>query len=54
MIKLSKRHFYLNDSVKSFGIRINKSLNWKHHVNDNARKLNLANALFYKSLTHIT
>ena len=46
-IKLSRKRLYPTDSVKYLGIRIDKNLNWKHHVRDIAIKLNRANALLF-------
>ena len=47
-IKLNRKQLYPTDSVKYLGIRIDKNLNWKHHVSDIAIKLNRANALLFK------
>ena len=47
-IKLNRKRPYPTDSVKYLGIRIEKNLNWKHHVSDIAIKLNRANALLFK------
>ena len=47
-IKLNRKRLYPTDSVKYLGIRIEKNLNWKHHVSDIAIKLNRANALLFK------
>ena len=47
-IKLSRTRLYPTDSVIYLGIRIDENLNWKHHVSDNAIKLNIANALLFK------
>ena len=35
-------------SVKYLGVKIDKNLNWKYHVNDLFVKLNRANALLFK------
>ena len=35
------------DSAKYLGIRNDENLNWKHHVNDIAKKLNRENALLF-------
>ena len=47
-IKLNRKRLYPTDFVKYLGIRIDKNLNWKHHVSDIAIKLNRANALLFK------
>ena len=39
---------YKANSVKYLGIRIDKKLNWKAHINDIALKLIRANAMLYK------
>ena len=47
-IKLNRKRLYPTDSVKYLGIRIDKNLNWKHHISDIAIKLNRTNALLFK------
>ena len=47
-IKLNRKQLYPTDSVKCFGIRVDKNLNWKHHVPDIAIKLNRENALLFE------
>ena len=47
-VKLNRKRVYPTDSVKHLGIRIDEILNWKHHVNDTAVKLNRANALLFE------
>ena len=47
-IKLNGKQLYEINSVKYLGIRIDKKLNWKAHINDIALKLIRANAMLYK------
>ena len=47
-IKQSRKRLYPTDSVEYLGIRIDESLNWKHHVTDIVIKLNRANVLLLK------
>ena len=47
-IKLNRKRLYPTDFVKYLGIRIDKNLNWKHHVSDIANKLNRTNAVLFK------
>ena len=47
-IKLNRKRLYPTDSVEYLCIRIDKNLNWKHHVSDIAIKLNRADALLFK------
>ena len=46
-IKMSRKLYHWQ-SVKYFGIKINKYLNGKHHVNDIAVSLNRVNAPLFK------
>ena len=46
-IKFSRKRLYPSKSVKYLGIKIDKNLNWKQHINDIAIKLNRANALLF-------
>ena len=48
-IKVSRQRLYPSNSVKYFGVRIDKFLHWHDQVNDNAVKLNRANAILPKS-----
>ena len=46
-IKLNRERYYLAPSTKyHLGIKIDDNLNWHHHVNDFAAKLNNTNVLF--------
>ena len=47
-IKIGRKRVYPTDSLKYLGIRIDESLNWKHHISDIAITLNRANALLFK------
>ena len=47
-VKLNRRQLFLTDSVKYLGIKVDKNLNWKHHVSDIVIQLNRANALLFK------
>ena len=52
-IKLNKKQVYETNSVKYFGITIDKKLNWKVHIDNIAIKLIRANALFYKVRNYV-
>ena len=47
-IKLNRKRLYPTPSVKYLGVKIDENLNWHHHINDLAAKLNKANALLFK------
>ena len=47
-VKLGKKRIFPSDSVKYLGVKIDKQLNWKTHVNDIAIKLIRANAMLFK------
>ena len=47
-IKLNRKRLYPTPSVKYLGVKIDENLNWHHHINDLAAKLNRANALLFK------
>ena len=47
-IKLNEKRLYPSQSVWYLGIKIDHNMNWKNHINDNAVKLNRANALLFK------
>ena len=47
-IKLNRKRLYTAPSVKYLGVKIDENLNWHHHINDLAAKLNRANALLFK------
>ena len=47
-VKLNRKRIFPSDSVKYLGIKIDKQLNWKIHVDNVAIKLNRANAMLYK------
>ena len=46
-IKLNRKRLYPTPSVKYLGVKIDENLNWHHHINDLAAKLNRANALLF-------
>ena len=48
-MKLTGKRLYPSYSVKYFGVRIDKFLNWHDQVNNITVKLNRANALLLKS-----
>ena len=47
-IKLNGKKLFQTNSVKYLGIKIDKQLNWREHINEVAIKLNRANAMLYK------
>ena len=47
-IKLNGNILYPTDSVKYLGVKIDRKLNSKNHVNATASKLNRVNAMPYK------
>ena len=52
-IKLNRKRFYPTPSVKYLGVKIDESLNWYHHINDLAAKLNRANVLLFKIRNYV-
>ena len=46
--KLNGKKLFQTNSVKYLGIKIDKQLNWREHINEVAIKLNRANAMLYK------
>ena len=52
-IKLTGQRFYPSNSVKNFGIRIDKFIHWHNQTNDIAVKLNRANALLLKIKNYV-
>ena len=52
-IKLSRTKLYSSQFVKYFGIKNDKNLNWKLHVNDIAVKFNRENALLIKIMNAV-
>ena len=52
-IKLTGQRLYQSNSVKYFGVRIDKFLHWHDQVNDIAVKLNRAIALLLKIRNHV-
>ena len=47
-IKLIKKRLYPTPNVKYLGIKFDENLNWHHHINDLAARLNRVNALLFK------
>ena len=47
-IKLNGKRLYPTDSVRYLGVKIDRKLNWKCHVNAIGIKLNRANAMLFK------
>ena len=47
-LKLNRKRLYPAPSVKCQGVKIDENLNWHHHINDLAAKLNRTNALLFK------
>ena len=52
-VKLNRKRLYPTASVKYRGVKIDENLNWHHHINDLAIKLNRANALFFKIRNYV-
>ena len=52
-IKLNRKRLYPTPSVKYLGVKIDENLNWHHHINDLAAKLNRANALLFKIRNYV-
>ena len=53
-IKLCGKRLYPTESVKCLGVKIDRNLNWEHHVNDLSIKLNRANALLFKMRKYVS
>ena len=52
-IKLNRKRLYPTTSVKYVEVRIDENLNWHHHINDPAAKLNRANAFLFKIRNYV-
>ena len=52
-IELNGKRLYPTPSVKYLGVQIDENLNWNHHINDPAAKLNRANALLFKIRNYV-
>ena len=54
-IKLNRNRLYPTPSVKYLdtGVKIDENMNWHHHINDLAAKLNRANALLFKIRNYV-
>ena len=54
MIKLNRKRLYPTPSVKYLGVvKIDENLNWHHHINDLATKLNRVNVLLFKISNYV-
>ena len=47
-INLKRKRVSFTPSVKYLGVKIDKNLNWHHHINDLAAKLNRATIFLFK------
>ena len=52
-IKFNRKRLYVTQSFKYIGVKIDKNVNWNHHINDLAAKLNRPNALLSKSGNYV-
>ena len=52
-IKLNRKRLYPAPNLKYLGVKIDENLNWYHHINDQAAKLNRANALLFKIRNYV-
>ena len=52
-VKLNRMKLYPAISVKYLGLKIGEKLNWHHHINDLAAKLNRANFLLFKIRNYV-
>ena len=52
-IKFNRKRLYVTRSFKYIGVKIDKNVNWNHHINDLAAKLNRPNALLSKSGNYV-
>ena len=52
-IKLNRKRPYPTPTVKYLGVEIYGNLNWHHHINDLAAKLNRANPLLFKIRNYV-
>ena len=52
-IKLSVKRLYLSNSIKYFGMKIDRFLHWDDQVNSIVVKLNRANALLLKIRNYV-
>ena len=53
-IKLCGKRLYPTESVKYLGVKIDKKLSWKYHINDLFIKLNRVNALLFKIKKYVS
>ena len=52
--KLNCKKLFQTNSVKYLGIKIDKQLNWRDHINEVTIKLNRANALLFKVREYVS
>ena len=50
---MNRKRLYPTASVEYLGLKIYKNLNWHHHINDLAVKLNRANTLLFKIRNYV-
>ena len=52
-LKLNRQRPHSSNNVKYLGIKIDKNLNWKHHINEVSTKLIRANAILFKIRNYV-
>ena len=52
-IKVNRKGLYVTPSFKYLGVKMDKNVNWHHHINDLTVKLNTANALLSKIRNYV-
>ena len=50
---IQRKRLYPTPSVKYLGVQFDENINWHHHINDLAAKLNRANALLFKIKNYV-
>ena len=50
---IRRKKLYPTPNMKYLGVKIDENLNWHHHINDLAAKLNRANALLFKIKNYV-
>ena len=50
---IQRKRLYPTPSVKYLGVKFDENINWHHHINDLAAKLNRANALLFKIKNYV-
>ena len=51
--QMNRKRLYPTASVEYLGLKMYKNLNWHHHINDLAVKLNRANTLLFKIRNYV-